>query len=114
MLFPKAPSIIDNVRNLKQLLDEPFTYKEYIIICDNRELMRKPNWKELDLLQQEQYKHYLIIRCIEHKPITLHRVITEMINNKHYHKKAHNNDDHTFVEGFATDDKTLFTIKWGS
>ena len=39
--YPKSPFIIHCVRNIKQLLYEPFSYKEYIIICDNMELMRK-------------------------------------------------------------------------
>ena len=111
--YPKAPFTIDCVKTIAEL-HEPFSYREYVIICDIRGLHRQNLWQLMTETQQEKHKHYLVIQCLNNKPITLHRVINELIANKHYRSKQHVKDDNKYLEGFITDDKVMYTINWGS
>ena len=111
--YPKAPFTIECVKRVSEL-HEPFSYREYIIICDDRGLHRQNNWQLMSKAEQDKHKHYLVIEGLNNKPITLHRIINELTANKYYRSKQHVNDDNKYLEGFISDDKVMFTINWGS
>ena len=112
--YPKAPFTIECCKTFADL-HKPFTHEEYIIICDNRGLYNQDKqWKQMSETEQEKYKLYLVIHSLNNKPITKHRILTEMIANKHYQHKKHKNDDHKFLEGFYNYDGVVFNCNWGS
>ena len=94
--YHNSTATIDIIKNIKRSLK------------DNKTIIYESE------LSKEKYKHYLVIRCINNKPITKHRILTEMIANKHYQHKQHKNYGHKYLEGFYSYDGVLFNCNWGS
>lgn len=116
--FPNLPITISLPHNTLeeyiQDMDRPFTDQKTIIVKDDRAALRMFEWELVPENEIPQYVNYTVINQIEHRPITLRQIFTEISRDPHYHRARVISQNHRFLEDIYWSTDIQITFVYGS
>jgi hypothetical protein len=116
--FPNLPITIslpyNTLEEYIQDMDRPFTDQKTIIVKDDRAALRMFEWELVPENEIPQYVNYTVINQIEHRPITLRQIFTEISRDPHYHRARVISQNHRFLEDIYWSTDIQITFVYGS
>jgi len=116
--FPNLPITIslpyNTLEEYIQDMDRPFTDQKTIIVKDDRAALRMFEWELVPENEIPQYVNYTVINQIEHRPITLRQIFTEISRDPHYHRARVISQNHRFLEDIYWNTDIQITFGYGS